>query len=311
MRPVILVSVALLFGGLAWAATLTGIVKDPSGAAALHAVISARHESSGETKRAESDADGRFSLELAPGVYQIEIALAGFATVERRVMVANAKNESLEIKLELAATRTEVNVRDTSGEMANGDPNYRALREAQTAESFAVHDLVLRRDLGTLTLKSGVISFVRPVLGRVTMAAFRGDGEFTLAPVHPLERQHLRLITDRDAIQESFDRVVLCFTDDTYQEIKRQSEKGPDAPPERDALNDFRRRVRRHGDTPRSQTDYLLNFEAVDNVEADILSDLYNPRRAGFFSAYMFGRKHGDLRFHVRPRGALLQLPAP
>jgi hypothetical protein len=49
----------------------------------------------------------------------------------------------------------------------------------------------------------------------------------------------------------------------------------------------------------------------MDNLEADVLTDLYNPHAPGFFSAYFHGRKHADLRFHVRPRGAFPELATP
>jgi len=309
----IIAAVVLICGGpaLSWAAALSGTVRDPSGAGAFNAQIVVRSESTGETQRTRSDDDGRFSLELVPGAYQVQIALPGFVTVEQRVAVEEAHPQVLEIKLDLAETRSEVNIRGKSEGMANSDPNYRSLRDAQPKETFAVNNLALKRDLGTLTLKSGLISFVPPVLGRVTMAAFRGEGDFVLEPALLLERSHLRLITGNETIHEAFDRMVLCFTDDTYQEIKRQAEKGPDVPPEREILNDFRHRVRHRPDPPRSQLEYFLTSESMDNLESDILADLYNPKHTGFFSAYIFGRKHGDLRFHVRPRGAIPQMLAP
>jgi hypothetical protein len=49
----------------------------------------------------------------------------------------------------------------------------------------------------------------------------------------------------------------------------------------------------------------------MDNIEADLLTDLYNPSQPGFFSAYLHGRAHPDLRFHIKPRGALASLPSP
>ncbi|HXJ39500.1 MAG TPA: carboxypeptidase-like regulatory domain-containing protein, partial [Bryobacteraceae bacterium] len=309
----ILAALALICAGPApsWAAALSGTVRDPSGAGAFNAQISARSESSAEVQRTRSDDDGRFSLELAPGSYQIQITLPGFVTVERRVVVEESHPAVVDVKLDLAETRSEVSVRGKAGGMGNSDPNYLALRDAQPKETFAVNNLVLKRDLGTLTLKSGRISFVPPVLGRVTMAAFRGEGDFALEPALPLERANLRLITGNQSIHESFERLVLCFTDDTYEEIKRQAEKGADVPPEREILNDFHHRMRHRPDPPRSQLEYFLTSESIDNVESDVLGDLYNPKRPGFFSAYIFGRKHGDLRFHVRPRGAILQMLAP
>lgn len=292
------------------AATLSGTIRDPSGAGALNAQVSARNEATNEIVRATSDSQGRYAMELAPGTYQIEVSLAGFTTVQKQVTIADHP-EALDIKLELAESHAEVNVRGKGETLANSDPNYRALRDAQPRETFAVNNIVLKRDQGTLTLKSGRISFVSPVLGRVTMAAFTGEGEFTLEPAIATEKHHLRLMTNADTVQESFTRLALCFTDGTYEEIKRQAEKGADVGPERDVLNDLRNRLRHRPDPPRSQLEYMLTWESIDNVESDILADLYNPKRPGFFSAYIFGRKHGDLRFHVRPRGAMPQLPSP
>src|SRR5260370_915157 len=193
-------ALALICAGPApsWAAALGGTVRDPSGAGAFNAQISARNESSGEVLRTRSDDDGRFSLELAPGSYQIQITLPGFVPVERRVVIEESHPAVLDVNLELAERRSEVNVRGKAEGMANSDPNYRALRDAQLRETFAVSNLVLKRDLGTLNLKSGRISFVPPVLGRVAMAAFRGEGDFALEPALLVERSHLRLITGNE-----------------------------------------------------------------------------------------------------------------
>jgi hypothetical protein len=293
------------------AATLSGTVRDPSGAGALSAQVSARNEATGELVHATSDDQGTYKMELAPGSYQVQVTLAGFVNVDRRVVVQEGHSEVLDIKLELAESHAEVSVRGKGEALANSDPNYRALRDAQPKESFSVNNIVLKRDRGTLTLKSGRISFVPPVLGRVTMAAFTGEGEFTLEPAIATERHHMHLITNADSVQESFTRMALCFTDGTYEEIRRRAEKGADVAPERDVLNDLHHRLRHRPDPPRSMLEYMLTWESIDNVESDILADLYNPKRPGFFSAYIFGRKHGDLRFHVRPRGVLPQLPAP
>jgi len=292
------------------AATLSGTVRDPSGAGALNAQISARNELTSEVVRATSDNQGRYTMELAPASYRVEISLAGFATVERRVTIGDHP-EVLDIQLELAESHAEVSVRGKGETLANSDPNYRALRDAQPRETFTVNHIILKRDQGTLTLKSGRISFIPPVLGRVTMAAFTGEGEFTLEPAISTEKHHLHLLTNADTVQESFTRMALCFTDGTYEEIRRQAEKGADVAPEHDVLSDLRHRLRHRPDPPRSMLEYMLTWESIDNVESDILADLYNPRRPGFFSAYVFGRKHGDLRFHVRPRGALPPLPSP
>src|SRR6185369_8058524 len=45
-----------------------------------------------------------------------------------------------------------------------------------------------------------------------------------------------------------------------------------------------------------------LREEGASNIEGSILADLYHAGQAGFFSAYIHGRKHNDLRFQVTPR---------
>jgi hypothetical protein len=56
-------------------------------------------------------------------------------------------------------------------------------------------------------------------------------------------------------------------------------------------------------------TEYLLQGETMDNVDADLLAAVYNPAHPRFFNAYIRGHKHKDLRFFVRARvGALPQI---
>src|SRR5262249_43686595 len=62
-----------------------------------------------------------------------------------------------------------------------------------------------------------------------------------------------------------------------------------------DQIKDFRKRLR----SSRYDT---------DNLDAIVLADLYNAKQDGFFSAYLHGRKHSDLQFHVKPRAAIPSL---
>jgi len=55
----------------------------------------------------------------------------------------------------------------------------------------------------------------------------------------------------------------------------------------------------------------MLMSESVDNIEAELLSSLYNPARPPMFYAYMQGQKFKDLRFILRGLGALPDLPSP
>jgi hypothetical protein len=62
--------------------------------------------------------------------------------------------------------------------------------------------------------------------------------------------------------------------------------------------------MRHRPEQPRSFIEYLLAYEG-ENLDAEILADVYNPKRPGFFMAFINGKRFNDLRFVVRPRGAL------
>jgi hypothetical protein len=191
----------------------------------------------------------------------------------------------------------------SSAAFAAADPVYQALRESALKDTLLVENIVLRRDAGVLTLKSGAIGFTAPALGRDTVAVFVGDGEFTFEPQSPFDKSYLKSLTQQDSVSESFDRALLCFSDDTGKEL-RASAKTPTTDPRlADALRTYRKQLRSRVESPRSMLEAMLATVTVDNIEADLLTDLYNPRAAGFFSAYLHGRKHSDLRFHVHPRG--------
>src|SRR5437763_4508906 len=89
---------------------------------------------------------------------------------------------------------------------ASPDPIYTALRTANISDTFVAENIVLRRDTGVVTLKSGVIGFTAPVMGRDTVAIFQGDGEFTLTAVQAIEKNYFKQLTGEDTVKETFDR---------------------------------------------------------------------------------------------------------
>ena len=191
------------------------------------------------------------------------------------------------------------------------DPVYTALRQSTIADSILVENIVLKRDAGVITLKSGSIGFTAPALGRDVTAVFVGDGEFVFTPPQAVEKNYLKSITDQEAVRESFDRALFCFTDATGKELRGEGKAQAPAPRLGEALRDSRKQLRYRSEAPRSGLEAMLTSEDIANIEADILADLYNPGQPGFFTAYLHGRKHGDLRFLVKPRGAMPTLPAP
>jgi hypothetical protein len=190
------------------------------------------------------------------------------------------------------------------------DPTYKTMRDAAIADSLLVENIVLHRDNGVLTLKSGTIALTPPVAGRDTMAVFVGEGEFTFDPALPVEKAHLKILTEQDTVRETFDRAFFCFSDETGKEIRGQTKAPKSDAKSADVLRDYRKLLRHSPSSPRSMLEYQLTDESMDNLEADLLADLYNPKQPGFFSAYLHGKKHSDLRFHVKPRG-VFPLMAP
>src|SRR5438270_12148312 len=75
--------------------------------------------------------------------------------------------------------------------LANADPNYGALRDGNLTETYRVENIVLTRDAATITLRSGQISFLGPVLGKYPIAVFSGEGMFQLKPAIAPEANYL------------------------------------------------------------------------------------------------------------------------
>src|SRR6266545_3041382 len=179
--------------------------------------------------------------------------------------------------------------------MINSDPNYRALRDGKPDKTYTVSNLTLKRDVATIKLNSGRISFVTPVLGRIVIGVFVGEGEFTLDPFLAVERNRLKLATGSETVIEPFSRIVLAFTDDTFQEIQNASQPGGSSVDSaiQDTLRELQNRLRSR------------ERGSSENLEAKLLADLYNPKLAGAFNAFIFGKKRNDLRLYIRPRGAM------
>src|SRR5262245_14972651 len=291
---------------------ITGTVKDTNGAVVAGAQVTLRSEATGATRDAVTDNQGQFKVdELASGGYKVTVKRDGFKTAERDLKIESGKAATVEIKLEIAEMRSGIVVSTKGTITPNADPNYRALRDGDFGETYEVTNLTLKRDVGAITLRSGRVGFLAPVLGKVAIGVFTGDGEFTLTPFLDIEKRYLALLTGKDTVVEPFDRLVFYFTDDTLQAIKSAGKESAPDPRMKDTLRDFRNRMRRNTETPRSFIEAMYSGEDVENIDATTLGYLYNPKRAPFFSAYIYGKRHDDLRFHVRPYGAMPQMMSP
>jgi peptidase M1-like protein len=162
---------------------------------------------------------------------------------------------------------------------ANSDPNYAALRNLSLSnEAVRVTNLTLKRDAGTFRLNSGTVCFVPPVNGKVTGAVFNGDGIFLLSPPTETERRSLKYLSKEDEFNEKFERLVLRFTDSTYDEIKKSGESvsgGCDAGVLKDSQNTTRHKIRH-------------------NLEAELLGEALSAEPRGIFVAFIHGKRYDD-----------------
>lgn len=191
------------------------------------------------------------------------------------------------------------------------EPTYSSLRNAVPGDPLVVENIVLHRDNAVITLKSGAIAFTPKVMDRDTVAVFSGEGSFSFELLPVIEKARLHALTGQDKVEETFDHAVFCFTDATGQELRSNLKSHSPETKLPDILHAFRKHIRMHPEEPRSLTEELVASDSMDNIEALILADLYNPAQSGFFGAYLHGHKHGDLRFLVRPRGSITDLPSP
>ena len=305
----------LLLGSLcfaqAFAGNLKGKITDPSGAFVPGAQVTIRSQATQAVRTVAADSSGAFSAEgLEPGTYTIAVEVPGFDRSEQTVSIPATGDVNIAVSLKISVEETSVEVNAKRSALANSDANYRALRTAVIQEAFRVENVVLKRDNGTLTLRAGLVSFARPVLDRVVMAVFRGEGQFTFTPVLGLEQTYLAMITEKKTVDESFDTALFVFTDATYDEIRQQGhaasqESGESA---QGLLDRYRRQLRQRNESPRSLVEALVAGDRVPNLDAQLLAELYNPSHAGSFSAYLSGKKHPYLRFLIQPRGAIPEL---
>jgi hypothetical protein len=197
--------------------------------------------------------------------------------------------------LNMAAPRQNVGVQEkpAAAARANTDPVYQQIRRNEDLNGAVatVDGLVLKRDAATFKFNKGEIYFLAPVEGRVIGAVFIGDLEMSLLPPTAVEKKSLaRFSWDADAPQR-FSRMVMRFTDQTFDEIKaspavKMSTSGSQAARAHDAYREI-------------QT--LLRDKVGYNIDLRTLNDLYAPERAGFFMSFPGGGRFDKLAYILDP----------
>ena len=180
----------------------------------------------------------------------------------------------------------------------NSDPVYQQLRNVSIgSEAVSVNSVILKRDAATFTFKQGTISFLSPVNGKVTGAVFNGEGEMHLMPPIPSEQRSLAILTKGagPGMTETFHTLLLRFTDNTYEELKKAGTTTQPAGNAYDAV---------HQAQKRSRNDLRTNYDAR------ILQDVLSNKQGGFFLAFINGQKYSDrMLFCIDPHGSEFVAP--
>ena len=292
--------------------TISGTIKDPSGAVVAGARIEITGGNLTQPIVLTSDESGKFTApELSAGKYTVRVSKEGFEEIVNAVDLHGTAD--LPLKLTIAEQQTSISVTEKSLAFANSDAFYRQLRGIGPGSTFRCENFSLSVDVGTFQLKSGTITFLAPVNGYVTGAVFIGQGHFVLKPMGRLDTQEMIRRSGSEIAEEDFTEAVFRFSGGVYQQFSGVTANKVDTPPEAaTAFEHWKNKVRHRHEFPEGFTQAVLEGETIDNVDADVLAAVYNPKHPPFLNAYMTGSPHKDLRFFVRMRtGALPQLDSP
>src|ERR1700720_4640537 len=214
----ILALFCLAFATYLRADTLSGTVKDPSGAVIVGARIEITGGNLSQPIILASDDSGKFAApNLAPGKYSVRVAKTGFDELVITVDLRGVAD--LPLNLTIAAQQTRVTVTEKNTAFANSDAVYRQLREVSLADTFLCENFTLTMYVGTFQLKSGTITLLSPVNGLMTGAIFVGHGHFTLKPIDQINTREMIRRTGNPTTEEDFTEVVFRFTGNQYPHI--------------------------------------------------------------------------------------------
>ena len=304
-------ALAAFCGGLP-ADTISGTVKDPSGALIAGAKVEITGENLPQPLVLVTDANGRFiAADLSAGKYSVRVSKEGFDELSSTVEL----HGTLEVPfaLTITAQQTTVTVTGRSAAFANSDAVYRQLRDVGLGDTFRCENFTLPMDVGTFEFKTGTMTLLRPINGLQTGAIFVGRGHFSLKPQGNVDTTELIRRNGSATAEEDFSEVVFRFTPDQFSVFKPTLTAKTDTPAQaQEAFQHWKEKVRHRHEFPEGLTQGFFESETIDNVDADVLAAIYNRQHPSFFNSYMHGAPHKDLRFYLRARvGALPQIDSP
>ena len=248
---------ALIWLGLATrlqADTISGTVRDPSGAVVIEARIEITGGNLAQPLLVTSDESGKFvAPNLDAGKYSIRVAKEGFDDLVTTVDLQGTAD--LPLSLTITAQQTSVTVNEKSTAFANSDVVYRQLRNVGLGETFRCENFTLNMDVGTFELKTGTLTLLRLVNKFETGAVFVGQGHFTLKPLGTLDTSEMVRRAGSPTAEEDFTEVVFRFTPDQFPQFAATFGTRADTPTEASsAFQHWKEKVRHRHEIPEGLT---------------------------------------------------------
>ncbi len=147
-------------------ATLSGIVRDASGAVIAGADITITNQSSGDLRKTVTTNEGYFSLSLLPvGIYKLTVTATGFSTYQATDIELNTRDsKSVNVTMKMGALSETIEVSATVNEVAVVDSGEKST-------------LITAKDLQDLTLLSRNAAEVVKLIPGAQMTANLGKNQ--------------------------------------------------------------------------------------------------------------------------------------
>lgn len=169
------------------AQTLTGVVRDSSGAIIPNADITLRNKATGRIQNIQADSEGKFSLkELDKGDYLITVSASGFSTETREISNKNGSVSNLDIVLSVGNISEQVTVTATRTQVATID----------TAVPVTVvnREEIERKNLNT----------IGDVFRYLPGTSTTGEGAFQIRPrIRGLESNRILILVDGERLNNA------------------------------------------------------------------------------------------------------------
>jgi hypothetical protein len=145
---------------------------------------------------------------------------------------------------------------------------------------YTIRDVTLRRDVLSIAFNRGTIAFLEPVKGKVTGAVFIGSGEIVAIPPDAVEKQQIFKFTNTPILNEPFQTALLRFTDNTFEDLKREIAEHAQEDPSPEDIAQF------------APWDAALATRSA-SLNIRILTDLLESQNTPFFLAELNGERTG------------------